>query len=292
MQIQKAQRSMAKIKLAITGPTGGGKTFSALRLAHGLAKKILVIDTENASASLYSDKFPAFDVINLSPPYTVDKYLEALNLGLKEGYDCIVIDSLTHAWAGEGGLLQMKEQLDARPGSNSYTNWSKLTPIQEKFVSKLLNSPVHLVATMRSKMSYELVDDGGKKKPVKAGLAPIQRDGIEYEFTIVFDVAMNHEAQVSKDRTGIFADKIFTITEKTGEEIAEWLTSGKKVETINQELNQRVLKHLIGMKEDERTITLKALAETLGRASLTGNEILKINDEDAKKLLACLEGER
>lgn len=290
MQIKKAVRSQVKIKIAITGPTGSGKSYSALRLAFGLGKKILGIDSENGSLSLYAKFFPEFDVIDLTPPYTVEKYLQALSLGVKGGYDVILIDSITHAWAGEGGLLQIKEQLDSRPKSNSYTNWSKLTPIQEKFIAGLLHSPVHLIATMRSKMSYELVDENGKKKPVKAGLAPIQRDGIEYEFTTVFDVAMNHEAQVSKDRTGLFADKFFTITEDTGKIINDWLDSAEKTEVINIELNKSLVNKLIGMKDDERTAKLKVLADALGRQTLTGNEIIKLNEVDAKKLLSVFDG--
>jgi len=210
--------------MAITGPSGSGKTLSALKLAAGLGKKIAVIDTENGSASLYSDH-AGFDVLELAPPFTTERYIEAIEAAEKSGYDVLVIDSITHAWAGEGGLLEQKEQLDARGKGNSYTNWGLITKKHEAFKSAMLHSPLHIIATMRSKQDYMLVDKNGKQVPQKVGMAPIQRDGMEYEFTLVFDVAMNHEAEASKDRTGLFAGSIHKISEETGRRIAQWLSS-------------------------------------------------------------------
>jgi hypothetical protein len=223
---KKAVRSQAKLKLAITGPSGSGKTYSALRLARGIAPngKIALIDTENNSASLYSDGFD-FDSASIDPPYTIDKYITAIKTAEKAGYDVLIVDSLTHAWAGEGGLLQQKEQLDAR-GGNSYTNWAKMTPLQEKFIAALLHSKVHLIATIRSKQDYVLQENkSGKQAPVKVGLAPVQRDGLEYEFTAVLDVAMNHEAVASKDRTRLFDGKIMQLSEEHGTMLREWMES-------------------------------------------------------------------
>lgn len=231
---KKAERKQAKLKLAITGPSGSGKTYSALRLATGLGGKIAVIDTENGSASLYSDRFD-FDVLTLDAPYENQKYLTAIADAVKAGYDILIIDSLSHQWAGEGGLLNKKEQLDARSGSNSYANWAKMTPEHEKLKSAILHSDIHVIGTMRSKQDYVLeTNDKGKQAPKKVGLAPVQRDGMEYEFTTCFDVAMNHEAVASKDRTSLFVDKIFQITEETGKTLKTWLLQGKetpKVET-------------------------------------------------------------
>lgn len=228
---KKAERKKVKIKLAITGPSGSGKTYSALRIAKGLGGKIAVIDTENGSASLYSDRFQ-FDVLELKAPYTTERYLEAIRAAVEGKYDVLIIDSISHAWQGEGGILDRKGQLDAR-GGNSFTNWAKFTPEQERFVAALLQSDIHLINTMRSKTEYVLNDNGkGKQAPQKVGLAPVQRDGMEYEMSIVFDVAMNHDAATSKDRTGLFIDKIFQITEETGKQISAWLESGvdKKAE--------------------------------------------------------------
>ena len=223
---KKAEKTSAKLRIGITGPSGSGKTFSALRLASGMGGKVAVIDTERGSASLYSDKFN-FDVLEITPPYTTEKYIEAISAAEKAGYEILVIDSITHAWAGEGGLLNQKEQMDAR-GGNSFANWAKMTPKQDKFVAAILHSSVHIITTMRSKQEYILSENSnGKQAPKKVGLAPIQRDGFEYELTTVFDVAINHEAETSKDRTGIFADKIFKITEETGKTLKDWIISGK-----------------------------------------------------------------
>lgn len=221
----KAERRQTKLKLAITGPAGSGKTFSALRLAAGLGKKTAVLDTENGSACLYSDKF-SFDVMTMTPPFSVEKYIAAIHSAVSAGYEVIVLDSITHAWAGEGGLLDQREQLDARGKGNSYTNWATITKKQEEFKGAMLNAPIHLIATMRSKQDYAQVEENGRKTVKKLGLAPIQRDGMEYEFTVVFDVAMNHEAETSKDRTGLFTDKIFKVTEETGKSLRQWLDSG------------------------------------------------------------------
>lgn len=228
---KKAERKRVKLKIAITGPSGSGKTYSALRIATGLGGKIAVIDTENGSASLYSDKFK-FDVLELTPPFVTEKYNEAIRLAVEAGFDVLIIDSITHAWAGEGGLLEQKEQLDARGRGNSYTNWGSITKKHESFKSSLLHSDIHLIVTMRSKQDYALVEKEGKQTPQKMGLAPIQREGMEYEFTTVFDVAMNHEAASSKDRTNLFDGKILKLSEQTGKAFLDWLSTGKEVDPI------------------------------------------------------------
>lgn len=232
MAFKKAERFLVNPTIAVTGPTGSGKTKSSLRLAAGIAKamngRFAVIDAENGSASLYSDEFD-FDTLNLTPPFTTEKYIEAINLAEKGGYVALVCDSMTHAWAGEGGLLEQKSQLDARPNSNHWTNWNPIKAKDLKFKNTYLHSSIpFFIGTMRSKMEYAQSENNGKKKVEKVGMAPVQSDGIEYEFSLVFDVAMNHEAEVSKDRTGLFAkNKIFQITEETGEELVKWRNSGK-----------------------------------------------------------------
>jgi hypothetical protein len=221
---KKSQKKSIKLKVAITGASGSGKTFSSLRLASGLGKRIALIDTENGSASLYADQFE-FDVLELKPPFETEKYIHAIKDAEEAGYEVLIIDSLSHAWAGEGGLLEQKEKMDSR-GGNSYTNWGNITKKHEAFKSAFLQTDIHIVCTMRSKQDYIMeVNDKGKMTPKKVGLAPIQRDGMEYEFTTVFDVAMNHDAIASKDRTSLFSDKIFKITEDTGLQLKKWLNS-------------------------------------------------------------------
>lgn len=229
----KAQRYLTNPTIAITGPTGSGKTFSALRLAAGISKAMgkpfAVIDTENGSASLYSEFFE-FDTLNITPPFTTEKYIAAINLAEKAGYCALVCDSITHAWAGEGGLLEQKDLLDSRPNSNRWTNWQPIKTKDLKFKNAYLHSSIpFFIATMRSKMEYAQSQNQGEKAKVqKVGMAPVQAEGIEYEFSLVFDVAMNHECEVSKDRTHIFdKEKIFQITEETGMKLVAWRESGK-----------------------------------------------------------------
>jgi hypothetical protein len=224
IMFKRAERKRVKLKLAITGPSGAGKTYSALRLASGMGEKIALIDTENGSASNYSHF--TFDVMDLAPPFTVERYVEGVNNAASAGYDLLIIDSISHAWAGPGGLLEQKEKLDAR-GGNSFTNWAKITPKQNAFMEAILQAPIHIICTMRSKQDYALAqNDRGKIVPQKVGLAPIQRGEVEYEYTTVFDVAIDHYARVSKDRTGLFTDNIFQITEDTGKLLNDWLDGG------------------------------------------------------------------
>lgn len=260
---KKAERKQIKLKLAITGPTGSGKTFSALRLAKGLGGKMAVIDTENGSASLYSDKFE-FDVLDMKPPFTTEKYIEAINAAEKAGYEVIVIDSLTHAWAGEGGLLEQKAVLDSRPGSNHWTNWGPIEKKDAALKNAYLHSNCHIISTMRSKMDYAQTDENGKKKIQKLGMAPIARDGLTYEFTIVFDIAMDHKAETSKDRTGIFTDKIFQITEETGEEIKKWIESGAVVKPEQKPsiINKEKLDHAKKTPLHQSPEEVKAILES------------------------------
>lgn len=249
---QKASRSQVFLKLAITGPTGSGKTFSALRLLLGMlditpgnyllpeTKKIAFGDTENKSASLYAPPegiepnfkttFP-FDVVDIEPPFEHEKFISLIHAAVAEGYGALVLDSSSHFWEG---ILEYKSKLDSRPGTNSYTNWNEAGKKFQGIIDALLQSKIHIICCMRSKMDYIIeTNEKGKQAPKKVGLAPIMRDGISYEFTTVFDVALNHEAEVSKDRSQLFTDKIFQITEATGKEIAAWLkTATPKSEPV------------------------------------------------------------
>ncbi len=223
MAFVKAVKRKAKLKLALTGPAGGGKTMSALRLATGMSSKIAFIDTENNSASLYSDRF-AFDVLDLQPPYTHDKFAQAVQDAVAGGYEVVVIDSASHFWEG---VLAYKDALDKR-GGNSYTNWNEAGAKFKIVLDAVLQSPIHVICCMRSKMDYvQEKDDRGKTTIRKVGLAPIMRDGISFEFTTVLDIDSAHHANASKDRTGLFGDAIFQITEETGKRLLGWLNSGE-----------------------------------------------------------------
>lgn len=231
---KKAEKSQVKLRIALTGPAGSGKTLGALLLAKGIAQggKIAVIDTENGTASLYADNAKwgvDFDVLELSPPYEIKFYLEALEAASKGEFAVVIVDSLSHAWAGEGGILQRKEAVDSR-GGNSFTNWAKFTPEQNKLVNAVLHSKTNIICTMRSKTDYAMVDRNGKQVPQKMGLAPIQREGFDYEFDVVLDVDVaTHTAQASKDRTDLFTGKTFQISEQTGKELLAWQKAGKAI---------------------------------------------------------------
>lgn len=225
---QRAQRKKARLRLALCGPSGSGKTYSALLLAQGLGGRIALIDTERGSGELYAH-LCEYDVCQLTPPFTPDSYIRAIHEAEKAGYATIIVDSLSHAWAGQGGLL---EEVDKRKGKgNDFTAWREITPQHNALVNALLQSPAHIVATMRSKTAYVMEEQerNGRKiqVPKKVGLAPVQRDGMEYEFTLVLDIAVDsHFAESSKDRTEMFDGKVFKITVDTGRELLTWLESG------------------------------------------------------------------
>lgn len=227
IQIRKAERTKSKLRLAIAGPSGSGKTMGSLKLAQGLGGKVCMIDTERGSGDLYSDLY-SYDIISLEPPFKPDVLVEAVRVAEAAGYDVIIVDSLSHFWADEGGMLDMADKMQAA-GKNRFTLWADITPQHRRLVNALLNSPKHIIATMRSKQAYEMEKDEktGKSSVKKLGLAPVQREGMEYEFTVFFDVDQNHNATASKDRTNTFANEIFILNEDTGVRIKKWLETGK-----------------------------------------------------------------
>lgn len=228
MQIRKAERKKAKLRLGIAAPSGAGKTYSALLLAFGLGGKIGLIDTEHGSGDLYA-QLGDYDIISIEAPYSVAKYKEAINAFEQAGYSTIIIDSLSHAWSGDGGLLDKQGKIADR-GTNSFAAWRTITPEHNALVDAMLRSPCHIIATMRSKQEYVIeTNDKGKQQPKKVGLAPVQREGMEYEFTVMLDVDMQHIASASKDRTSLFDSRFFKITTEIGHELLEWLENGKEV---------------------------------------------------------------
>jgi len=224
MNIHKAERQQAKIKMALQGPAGSGKTYSSLLLAKGLVgdfNKVCVIDTENGSSNLYAH-LGTYNIIAISSPYTPEKYIQAIELAESEGMELIIIDSLSHGW-------EHLVESHAGMAGNSFTNWAKITPRQNALFTKILNSPVHIISTLRVKQDYVLADKNGKMVPEKVGLKAIQRDGVDYEFTIVFDVDIRHHVSCSKDRTGVFINKTeFIISEETGRLIKSWCNQGEE----------------------------------------------------------------
>lgn len=226
----KAERKRAKARIALCGPAGAGKTHSSLRLAGELGEKILLIDTENHSGEMEAGKagIPEYFVLPIEPPFDPAKFIETIKAAEENGFDVVIIDSLSHAWAGSGGLLDQQGKIADR-GTNSFTAWRQITPKHNSLVDAMLQSSCHVLATMRSKQEYVIEEnERGKKAPKKVGLAPVQREGLEYEFTIVFDIDQKtHTAVSTKDRTSLFPpDNSFLISNETGKKIKNWLETG------------------------------------------------------------------
>jgi hypothetical protein len=232
IQFQRAERRKARLRLGLSGPSGSGKTYSALLLAFGLGDgPIAVIDTEHQSASLYAH-LGEYAVATMEAPYSPDRYVEYLHAAEEAGFRTIIIDSLSHAWAAEGGAL---DQVDRRAANsaNKFAAWRDVTPMHNRLVEAMLQSPAHIIATMRSKTEYVLETETRNGRtvqvPRKVGLAPVQRDGMEYEFTVFLDLATDHTALPSKDRTGLFHAWVGRIDQKVGGMLRDWLDSGVEV---------------------------------------------------------------
>lgn len=234
MQLQKSERKRAKIKMAIQGCSGSGKTYSSLLLAYGLTNdwnKIAVIDSENGSADLYSH-LGSYNVLNLNQEFSPERYIEAIELCEKAGMEVIIIDSISQAW---DYLLDVHSNM---PG-NSFTAWGKITPRQNAFIQKILQSNCHVIATMRTKQDYVLSEKNGKMVPEKVGLKSQQRDGVDYEFTLVFDIDIKHFAIASKDRTGIFINSPeFKISAETGRRILNWCNNEVNLDNIKEAISK------------------------------------------------------
>lgn len=228
MQLKKAERKQVKLRLNLSAPSGAGKTYSALLMAKGLVgdwSKVAVIDTENGSASLYSH-LGDFNTIDLAPPFTPERYIQALNTCVDAGIECVIIDSTSHEWVT---LLEENQALaDAKFRGNTWSAWSKTTPRHDKFVRAVLHAPLHVITCTRSKTETIMTDS---KKVKKVGMKDQQREGWEYELTVSLEIDRDtHMATPSKDRTNLFeGNKPFVITEKTGQLIKDWCNSGKTV---------------------------------------------------------------
>jgi hypothetical protein len=226
MQLEQATRKKARIRLGLQGPSGSGKTYSALLLAYGLChdwSSIAVIDTEYGSASLYSHLGP-FKTIRLAAPFSPEKYCDAISICEQAGIEVIIIDSCSHEWDGAGGVLDIHSSMSG----NSFTNWGKVTPRHNNFVQAILQSPCHIICNIRSKQDYVLTDKNGKMVPERIGLKGVQRDGIEYELTTVFELDIKHFATATKDRTSLFINEPpFKLDRIAGEKLKQWCEQGE-----------------------------------------------------------------
>ena len=236
MKLQKAERHQVKLRIGLSGPSGFGKTYSALLLAYGITNnwnKIALIDTENRSASLYSH-LGDFNVLSLEEPFAPERYLEAIKLCENSDIELIIIDSISHEWQGKGGCLEIHEQLGGR-----FQDWAKVTPRHNAFIDAIILSKCHLITTSRSKVDYSLdKDSSGKTKVMKLGTKSITREGFEYELTVNFELINDkHLVQSSKDRTELFSGKPeFIISSATGKRLIDWCNQGISFDKIKQDI--------------------------------------------------------
>jgi hypothetical protein len=301
---QKAQRITKKARIGICGAAGSGKTLTSLKLASGLGRRIALVDTENNSSVLYADRVD-FDVLNIEPPFEINKYINAIHQAEAAGYDVLILDSISHAWAGEGGLLDTQGKM-ADGGMNSFTAWRKLTPQHNAFIEAMIRSKLHLIATMRSKMDYVVeTNEKGKSVPKKVGLAPVQREGMDYEFDIVFDLDLNHNAQSSKDRSSLFDGRVLSKPdEKIGKQVLEWLDRGQQPPAIVEAAEAARTPlfsesgNLTGEKETramleaiEKATTLERL-DSIEQSRMKGVNTKKLADDQAKRLADEIEKKR
>ena len=227
MMFNKAVKTESKLRMAIAGPSGSGKTYTALTVAAALVPggRVAVIDTEHGSAAKYADLFD-FDVAAAAPPYHPDGLVKLVTFAANSGYDVVVVDSVSHYWNGAGGILDIKEDIERKMRNpNSYTSWKDVTPIHQRMVDTLVAVNAHVIVTMRSKQDYILVEKNGKQVPQKVGMAPVQRDGFEYEFDVMLDMDIENVGRVMKTRCPALTGAAFS---KPGDDLAgilrEWLT--------------------------------------------------------------------
>lgn len=237
--LRKATRTKAKIRLGLSSVSGGGKTYSAILIAKGMANgdlsKVAIIDTENGSADLYAN-LGDYNVFTLDAPYSPERYVNAIKECESAGMNVIIVDSITHEWDGKGGILDISNSMTG----NSYTNWAKLTPRHQSFIDAILQSKCHIITTVRRKQDYEMTkDNNGKLQVQKAGLKEITREGFEYELTVNLEIDANHNASSSKDRTGLFVNEPdFVPSEETGKKLLMWCDEGIEVESNESKLNK------------------------------------------------------
>ena len=225
MEFKKAVKTKSRLRLAIDGISGSGKTYTALAIASGMGGAIALIDSEHGSASLYADRFE-FDTVDLVE-FQIENYTEALNTAAKGKYPVVIVDSTSHAW---DALVERVDRIanTMTGGNTSFRAWAQGTPLQKQLIEALLSYPGHVIVTCRSKTEYSVdKDDKGKTTISKVGTAAVQRAGFEYEFTMAMTMDANHVGHVTKDRTSKFQDKFIQKPGKEfGEQLIAWLNEG------------------------------------------------------------------
>lgn len=305
-QAKQAQRLKINAKIALMAPSGGGKTYGALRLATGMKDeiekhegrpaKILMANTEGKRGYYYANEFD-YDIIDLEAPYNPELFVEAIQYAEDEGYDILIVDSTSHEWEGKGGCLELQQQ-----AGGTYQAWGKVTPRHERFINKLADSNLHIIATMRGKDQYVMsTNDKGRATVEKLGVGAKQRDGFEYEFTCTFLIDQKTSmSEAQKDNTHIFEnDGAVKLSEDHGRKIIQWANTSKleapkkttqaqKAQQENADDLQSLLKQIDVMAKEKASIDKTKVAPAIKSAHSSAN-YNSIKDVDvAKKVLAAL----
>lgn len=287
LEIKQAVRKGNKARILLSGPSGAGKTFDALTVARELVGpqgKILGIDTEHGSMSLYSDEF-RFEVVEWAPPFDPRELAAAIR-EMDGKYDALVPDSLSHFWMGEGGTLAVVDAAAERSKGNKYVGWREGTPAQNDLIDAIIRCDAHIVATVRSKMDYvQEKNDKGATIIRKVGLAPIQRDGLEFEFDIQADINADHDLIVTKSRCKAVADKLYKKADvpKFAQTIREWLAGAVPVEKSPETLTQQQIGSLIGLAKragimkgsDDTTPFKEFVGKVIGKPVVSSKDVLQ-----------------
>ena len=275
---QRAEKRRAKLRLALFGPAGAGKTFTALSIAQGIGGSIAVIDTEYGSSEKYGDRF-SFDIAHSSNP-CIDEIVDIIQQA--KDYDVLIIDSLSHAW--QELLEDVNRIAKARYGGNTWAAWSDGTPKQKKLVRSMLSYPGHLAATMRSKTEWTIGEGkNGRSAPQRVGLAPEQGKGIEYEFDMLMELSPDHTVNVIKDRTGKFQDRIIEQPgAEFGQEIVQWLNEGAAPRVTARDIADEIGAIMADWMDEEKQ-PFRTMAENAGSSVeqwLTVLEAVKKHNSD------------
>ena len=285
IQLRKAERKQAKLRIGLSAPSGAGKTYSALLLASGIASswdKIALIDTESGSGELYAH-LGDYNVIQLEAPFSPERYIEAITAAEEAGMEVIIIDSTSHEWEGKGGCLEINESIaQSKFRGNTWSAWSETTPRHQRFIQAIVGSKCHVITATRNKIDTVMTED---KKVKKVGTKEIQREGFEYELTVNFNIDRDtHKVIASKDRTEIFEGQDpFIITKETGKKLIDWaLTGAKVVEKLKEVTNEDIKAYLTATAPEVKLTKQEVTKYILEKTGLD------VATTEPKKILAAL----
>lgn len=265
MELQSAKREKIKVPIMLMGASGSGKTLSALLIAKGIIeemhpdmsneeqwKKIALIDSEHKRSLLYAQsehddvRIEGFQHLNLKAPFTAERYMQAFQICKNAGCEVIIVDSLSHAWSGEGGILDKVNNLGGR-----YQDWKEVKPDENLMLKMLIDSELHVIATARSKQATEVTtSETGKLKVEKLGLKPDQKDTLEYEFAITFQIYQDHMAEATKDNSSMFDGRVL-LNREVGKKIYNWAEQGIDVKAQERKKRQELVEYLSEFIENE-----------------------------------------